>query len=224
MSPLFLVLEGIDGAGTTTQVRLIADELRARRVPVHTTAEPSSGPVGSLLRLMLTGRVTGASWQQLALLFAADRADHLDSEIVPNLREGVTVISDRYDHSSVAYQATSASDSGSTPALRGGATSADGALDLDVVAWIRGLNRFARRPDLTVVLDVPAAVAAERRRARSGRTELFDDDALQARLGAFYADLEQHFPGERIVHIDGTQPLAAVTAAVLAAMASVSRT
>jgi dTMP kinase len=209
MSSLFLVLEGIDGAGTTTQARAVADALRARRVPVHTTAEPSSGPVGSLLRLMLTGRVTGASWQQMALLFAADRADHLDSEILPNLREGVTVISDRFDHSSVAYQAISAS--------------ADGALDLDVVAWIRGLNRFARRPDLTVVLDVPAAIAAERRRARSGRTELFDDDALQARLCAFYADLEQHFPGEHIAHVDGTQSPADVTAAVLAAIASVSR-
>lgn len=223
MSPLFLVLEGIDGAGTTTQARAVADALRARRVPVHTTAEPSSGPVGSLLRLMLTGRVTGASWQQMALLFAADRADHLDSEILPNLREGVTVISDRFDHSSVAYQALSAGYGESAPALRGGASSADGALDLDVVAWIRGLNRFARRPDLTVVLDVPVAVAAERRRARSGRTELFDDDALQARLGAFYADLEQHFPNERIVHVDGAQSPADVTAAVLAAIASVSR-
>jgi dTMP kinase len=200
----FIVIEGVDGSGTTTQCRLLAERLRAERVPVHTTAQPSAGPVGSLLRLMLTGRVAGAgqerpAWQQLALLFAADRIDHLDSEILPNLREGLCVICDRYDHSSVAYQSVA----GEGP---------------NAIAWIRELNRFARRPDLTIVLDVPPAVAAERRRARSGRSEIFDDDPLQARLCAFYAGLEQHFAGERIVHVDGARPEDEVAAAVLAAV------
>ena len=200
----FIVIEGVDGSGTTTQCRLLAERLRAERVPVHTTAQPSSGPVGSLLRLMLTGRVAGAgqerpAWQQFALLFAADRVDHLDTEIMPNLREGLHVICDRYDHSSVAYQSVA----GDGPAA---------------TAWIRELNRFARRPDLTIVLDVPPAVAAERRRARSGRSEIFDDDPLQARLCAFYAALEQHFAGERIVHVDGARPLDEVATAVLAAV------
>ena len=204
MSGRLIVLEGVDGSGTTTQCQLLALSLRAERLPVHTTAQPSAGPVGSLLRLMLTGRVTGVgqarpAWQQLALLFAADRVDHLDVEILPNLRDGVSVICDRYDHSSVAYQSVSG----------------DGR---DTIAWIRELNRYARRPDLTVVLDVPPAVAAARRRARNGRAEIFDDDPLQARLCAFYAALEQHFPGERIVHLDGSLPSDQVATAVLAAV------
>jgi len=200
----FIVLEGVDGSGTTTQCRLLAERLRAERALVHTTAQPSAGPVGSLLRLMLAGRVLGAghqspAWNELALLFAADRVDHLDSEILPNLREGLYVICDRYDHSSVAYQSVS----GDGP---------------ETIAWIRELNRFARRPDLTIVLDVPPAVAAARRRARSGRAEIFDAGPLQARLCAFYAALEQHFAGEPIVHIDGARPVDEVATAVLAAV------
>jgi dTMP kinase len=200
----FIVLEGVDGSGTTTQCRLLAERLRAERAPVHTTAQPSSGPVGALLRLMIAGRVVGPglerpAWSQLALLFAADRIDHLDSEIVPNLRDGLYVICDRYDHSSVAYQSVTG----------------EGA---HVIAWIRELNRFARRPDLTIVLDVPPAVAAARRRARNARKEIFDDDPLQAQLCAFYAGLEQHFAGERIVHIDGARPVEEVATAVLAAV------
>jgi dTMP kinase len=200
----FIVLEGVDGSGTTTQCRLLAERLRAERALVHTTAQPSAGPVGALLRLMLAGRVVAAgherpAWNELALLFAADRVDHLDAEILPNLREGLNVICDRYDHSSVAYQSVA----GDGP---------------QAIAWIRELNRFARRPDLTIVLDVPPAVAAARRRARSGRAEIFDDDPLQARLCAFYTGLEQHFAGERIVHIDGSQPQEQVATAVLAAV------
>lgn len=204
MTGRFIVLEGVDGSGTTTQCQLLAQSLRAERLPVHTTAQPSAGPVGALLRLMLGGRIHGAgqeppAWNEFALLFAADRIDHLDVEILPNLREGLWVICDRYDHSSVAYQSVS----GEGP---------------DTIAWIRELNRHARRPDLTIVIDVPPAIAAARRRARSGRTEIFDDDPLQARLCAFYAALEQHFPGERIAHVDGSQPSDQVATAVLAAV------
>jgi dTMP kinase len=186
-----IVLEGVDGAGTTTQARLLCEHLRARNLPVHASAQPSQGPIGSLLRQALTGRVVlgGAApapgWKTMALLFAADRMDHLDSELLPNLAEGITVVCDRYDHSSVAYQS-----------VAGG-----GAL---AIAWIRELNRHARRPDLTIVLRVPAELAAERRRQRQGQAELFDDDQVQRRLCAFYDGLAEHFPGERIVQVDGT--------------------
>jgi dTMP kinase len=188
-----IVFEGVDGAGTTTQARLLCERMRALNLPVHATAEPSQGPVGSLLRQALTGRVVvpGATsarepaWTTMALLFAADRMDHLDSEIEPNLADGVSVVCDRYDHSSVAYQS-----------VAGGGP--------DAIAWIRELNRFARRPDLTLVLNVPAQVAAERRRARRGRAEIFDADEVQTRLCAFYAGLPGHFPGERVVLVDGT--------------------
>ena len=188
---LLIVLEGVDGAGTTTQSARLCDAMRAK-LPVQTTREPSIGPIGALLRQALTGRWVTPSpvgprapgWVTLSLLFAADRQDHLEAEVLPLLAEGVNVVSDRYYHSSAAYQSISAG--------RGSET----------IAWIRELNRHARRPDLTIVLDVPPAVAEQRRRARGGR-ELFDDDDLQVRLSAFYANLETHFPGETIVHVAG---------------------
>jgi dTMP kinase len=201
----FIVLEGIDGAGTTTQVDLLARALRKRGLPVHNTREPSDGPVGTLIRQVLQGRVVvpgvsgprPPSWATMALLFAADRVDHLDAEVVPNLLDGVTVLSDRYDYSSAAYQSADAS----TP----------GALD-----WIKTLNARARRPDLTIVLDVKPSVAAKRRHERAGRPELYDDAELQERLAQFYGTLEKHYPGERIVHLDGEREVDAVHADVCA--------
>jgi dTMP kinase len=200
-----IVLEGVDGAGTTTHARLLGDALRGLRVPLHLTAEPSNGPIGTLLRLTLSGRVVAGgisgsprppAWNTMALLFAADRLDHLDSELLPNLREGVSVVCDRYDHSSIAYQS-----------LTGGGPEA--------IAWLREINRHARRPDLTIVLDVPLEVAAERRRRRRGSTEIFDADELQAKLCEFYAGLERYFPGEPIVHVESVGSVEEVAARVL---------
>ncbi|HKU36653.1 MAG TPA: dTMP kinase, partial [Polyangiales bacterium] len=164
----------------------------------------STGPIGALLRQALTGRwVTptpfgprAPSAISMALLFAADRQDHLEAEVSPLLAEGVNVISDRYYHSSVAYQS-----------LAGGGA--------DQIAWIRELNKHARRPDLTIVLDVSASVAEQRRRARGGR-ELFDDAEFQQRLGEFYAGLERHFEGEPIVHVQGDRGVDVVAADILA--------
>jgi dTMP kinase len=84
----FLVLEGIDGAGTTTQVARLAAALTADGIPVLTTREPSDGPVGVLLRQALARRVEGLSDAALALLFAADRVHHLAAEVEPALAEG----------------------------------------------------------------------------------------------------------------------------------------
>jgi dTMP kinase len=189
----FIVLEGVDGAGTTTHTRELAQWLKARGVAQFTTAEPSSGPIGSLLRQTLTGRMVRSAaagagvqppaWNTMALLFAADRLDHCESEILPQLREGATVISDRYYHSSVAYQS-----------VTGGG--------VEAISWIRELNRFAKRPDLTIVLDVTAEVAAERRSRRRGNAEIFDADEIQRQLCSFYMTLDRYFPGERIVHVD----------------------
>lgn len=199
-----IVLEGVDGAGTTTQSARLCAAL-AERTQVRQTREPSTGPVGALLRQALTGRWVspgerGAQpphWATLALLFAADRHDHLEVEVLPLLAAGVSVVSDRYYHSSVAYQSLSAGAS------------------LDTVGWIRTLNQHARRPDLTIVLDVPAEVAEQRRNARGGR-ELFDEPELQRKLVDFYARLEAHFPGEAIVHVAGDRPIDEVSAAILA--------
>jgi dTMP kinase len=187
---LFVVLEGIDGAGTTTQAERLCAHLRAERRLVHVTREPSTGPIGAQIRLVLTGRINLPVTHQaeaMALLFAADRLDHVTTVIDPHLRDGYVVISDRYDMSSLAYQSTTAGER--APA--------------EVVAWIRELNRFARRPDVTLVIDVSPEVAAARRRARGGAAELFDENDLQARLAATYRRAEELVPGDRVIHVDG---------------------
>lgn len=196
----FIVLEGVDGAGTTTHTKLLQAHFQTRGLPVRTTREPSDGPVGMLLRQILTGRIVvpgmrggrPPSWTTMALLFAADRMDHGEATIVPNLMDGVTVLSDRYDYSSVAYQSTT-----------GGGTD-------DVVTWVRELNRHARRPHLTLVLDVPSEVAAERRQSRGAGREMYDDGELQETLGRFYTNIEQYFPDDNIVHVDANRPMEAV--------------
>lgn len=202
----FIVLEGIDGSGTTTQCSLLADRFADRGLPTHVTREPSDGPVGVLIRQILTGRVVTPgqqgsrppSWATMAALFAADRLDHLEAEINPNLLDGVNVICDRYDHSSVAYQTVSS----------------DGADD--VAAWVLELNRHARRPDLTVVLDVDAKVAAARRDLRSGSPELYEVSEMQGELARFYAKIDELFRNDTMVHIDANQGVDEVAEAVWA--------
>jgi dTMP kinase len=186
----FLVLEGIDGAGTTTQVARLAERLRASKVPVRATREPSDGPVGVLVRQGLTGRVVvpggrAPGWATMALLFAADRMDHVESEIEPFVADGGVVLSDRYDASSLAYQSVSS-----------------GSEAKEAVEWIRTLNRYVRRPDLTIVLDLPPDVAAERRAQRGELAQLYEQNEVQRALAAFYKDLARHMPSDRIVVVE----------------------
>src|SRR5690606_1380005 len=143
-----IVLEGIDGAGTTTQAERLAELLRGWGKSVVLTREPTSGPIGRLLRTTLGGGLTDAEgervdldWAAMALLFAADRLDHVRREIEPALLRGEVVISDRYDLSSLVYQS---------------ATCPEGA---SATPWLTQLNARARRPDLTLVLDIPPEVA-----------------------------------------------------------------
>lgn len=201
----FVVLEGIDGSGTTTQVARLADRLRTARVQVRATHEPSDGPVGTLVRQVLTGRIIvpggrAPGWATMALLFAADRMDHVESEIEPFLAEGGIVVSDRYDASSLAYQSVSS-----------------GAESRGAVEWIRTLNRHVRRPDLTIVLDLPPDVAADRRLLRGEAAQLYDQNEVQRALAAFYRDLAKHMPDDRVVLVDAGGTVDEVHARVWAA-------
>ncbi len=201
----FVVFEGIDGSGTTTQIQRYAAHLKAQKRLVHVTREPSGGPVGVMLRLALSHRVVLPSAfeaQTMALLFAADRLDHLASEVDPFLRDGAVVLSDRYDLSSLAYQSASAKD-------------ADPA---ETIAWIRSLNRHARRPDVTVVVNVTPEVAEARRRSRGGSAELYDDEGLQARLARAYREAEVLVPGDVVVHVDGNGGVEEVFQAIVQAL------
>lgn len=201
---LFVVVEGIDGCGSTTHAKLLAKALKTRGSEVLLTCEPSSGPIGGLIRQVLQRRLFVAdasgprnfAWSTMALLFAADRMDHLDSTIAPALRSGAVVVSDRYDLSSLAYQS---------------ATAHNGA---ESIPWIRELNAQALRPDVTIVIDVPAEVAEERRRTRGGAPELFDARELQARLAGVYARAEELVPHDRVWHVPGVGEVQEVAARV----------
>jgi dTMP kinase len=186
----FIVLEGIDGSGTTTHVARLADRLRGLKLPVRTTREPSDGPIGALVRQVLTGRVIvpggrAPNWATMALLFAADRVDHVEAEIEPWVNEGGIMISDRYDASSLAYQSVSSGRAGS-----------------DAVEWIRTLNRDCRRPDLTIVLDVNFEEAARRRDERGEPAQLYEQNEVQRALAVFYRDLAKHLPKDRVTLVD----------------------
>ena len=189
-----IVLEGIDGAGTTTQARRLVEALRQRGRAAHLTREPSDGPVGLLLREMLAGRHAPVDATTLALLFAADRADHIQREVEPALRDGQVVISDRWYHSSLAYQGTG-----------------------EERAWIGELNRRARTPELTIFLEVDPDVAARRRDAAGRDEEIFDRVSTQRRVAAGYREVNAALVerGERIVTLDGELSPDAVAAEVL---------
>jgi dTMP kinase len=188
----FIVLEGIDGAGTTTQTARLVDRLRAEtKAPVKVTREPSDGPIGALVRQVLTGRIVSPGgrapgWATMALLFAADRMDHVESEIEPFMAQGGVVVSDRYDASSLAYQSVSSG--------RGGERA---------VEWIRQLNKHAMRPDLTVVVELPAEMAAARREVRGEPAQLYEQNEVQRALVEFYRDLAKHMPNDNVVTVDG---------------------
>lgn len=195
-----IVLEGLDGAGTTTQARRLVAHLGER---AHLTREPSDGPVGKLIRAMLTGghAIDGAAISQgtFGLLFAADRLDHLQREVEPALAAGQLVVSDRWYHSSLAYQGTGA--------------------DRD---WITTLNSRARRPELTIFLQVRPEVAAARR-AKAGRTEeLFEAIEMQRAVDAGYKATisELGAAGERIEIIDGEASEDQVFAAIVSLVGS----
>jgi dTMP kinase len=195
----FIVLEGLDGAGTTTQSRLLGEALRSAGRRAHVTAEPSGGPVGSLLRQVLQRRVNGGAGDgfdadALALLFAADRLDHLSAEVLPRLAAGEDVVSDRYTLSSLAYQSLTTGDP----------------------AWVEEINGRARAPDLTIFLRVRPGLALGRRRGAGTTPELYEVDAFQRRVARSYeralAALRRR--GQRIEVLDGEQPVEVVAAAV----------
>jgi dTMP kinase len=198
----FVVLEGIDGSGTTTQAALAARSLRSDGLTVWETREPSDGPIGTLIRQALKGRLGlpaftgGLTERTLALMFAADRLDHLEAEILPALRRGEVVICDRYLLSSLAYQ---------------GATCP--------IGWVEEINAGAITPDLTLFLDVQPETAAHRRAGRGGLPEIFEGADRQRRVSRQYAvAIRRLQKRERIVRIAGDRPPEEVAADVLNAI------
>lgn len=197
----FIAIEGIDGSGTTLQTRALAGWLRTRGHTVVETREPSGGAIGQLVRQRLGVHADPLSPAALALLFAADRLDHVAREIEPATREGAVVLTDRYLLSSLAYQS----------------------LDCDL-AWVRTINRAAPVPDFYLFLRVPAEVAFARVQQRTAQgqaaAERFDALELQQRIAGLYESaLGDPALGE-VVAVDGDRPPEAVTRALAEACAA----
>ena len=190
----FVVLEGLDGAGTTTQAGLVAAALRERGKDVCLTAEPSDGPLGRVARAHVRHEIS-LSPEAIALTFVADRADHLARVIRPALEAGQWVVCDRYVLSTLAYQ---------------------GAEGVDRL-WVLRASGSLLAPDLTMFLDVPAAHRRARMASRAA-TERYEDAALQDELSSSYRtsiDLLSS-EGHRIATVAGTGDPEAVCRAIMA--------
>jgi len=191
-SGLFIAFEGGEGVGKTTQARLVAIWLREQGYDVVTTHEPGATKIGMRLRaLLLDTTHAGMSAHCEALLYAADRAEHVAKVIDPALERGAVVITDRYIDSSLAYQG----------AGRGQA-----------IADIASLNSWAtdgREPDLTVLLDMDPAEGLSRRTRSADRLEAEPLD-FHRRVRAGFLTLARSKP-EHYLTIDATAPLGAIT-------------
>ena len=144
----FICIEGLDGCGKTTQSKLLAKKLRKSHNAVY-TAEPSRGKIGTYIRNSYLYGEKRLSIVLEALLFAADRIEHVETEVIPALKEGRLVISDRYVYSSLAYQ---------------------GAAGLSL-EWIDKVNEHALKPDLAVFIDVDLETVMDRLKAKKSVME-----------------------------------------------------
>jgi dTMP kinase len=195
-----VAIEGLDGAGITTQASRLVAFLNARGHRAIQTAEPSAGDIGELIRRRLastTGLGVPGTLRTMSLLFAADRLDHFHRVVAPALAEGTTVVSDRWYHSSLAYQRTG--------------------VERD---WIMALNRYTRTPDVTLFLEVRPEVGATRREGAGRRRELFHDATIQHDAATGYRITlgELRAAGERIDVINGEESPDVVFTAVLHAL------
>jgi dTMP kinase len=181
---VLVVLEGIDGAGKTTQAALLAERLAAGGVTVVRAKEPTDGPHGTRLRASArTGRLPPE--EELAL-FEADRREHVANVIAPALARGDVVLLDRYYFSTAAYQ---------------------GARGLDADDIVARNERFAPVPDFLVILDVPVDVGLARIRERGdGEGNLFERREALARCATIFAALDRPY----CIRLDGARPAGAV--------------
>lgn len=198
----FVTLEGGEGAGKSTQAARLADWLKEQGIDVLVTREPGGSERAEILRdFLLQGLVAPFGAEAEAVFFAVARADHVKQTVLPALKAGKWVISDRFLDSTWAYQGTEG-----VPRER--------LAELDEIA-VGG-----SRPDLTLILDIPAAEGLGRIGGRGGGPDRFERDieALHERRRAAYLEIARREP-DRCVVIDATAGEAEVADAIRAAVA-----
>ena len=188
MEAKFITLEGIEGSGKTSSIKSITDLLDSKRISYVVTREPGGSSIGSELRSILLDPKTEISSEVELLLMLADRKDHVEKVILPNLKTGNWVISDRFMDSSIAYQ--------------GGGRKLDKKM---IDSFSRNLN--LPNPDLTLLFDVPVEISLSRVKAR-GELDRFEQEKLDFhnRIREAYLELaEQNV--NRIQIIDSSREI-----------------
>ena len=175
----YVVLEGMDGSGKTTQAKLLVDFLKENGFKVLHVTEPSKNPIGVFLSdTILKG---GFSADAIAISFAADRMVHFEKVIKPAMREYDFIISDRNFYSSLVYQPLFGSR----------------------FEWVKDINRYAVTPDLTFLIDIPVDVFLERR----GETDvIFEKEDFQKKVRQGYLDLPEKLKCDFVI-IDGVNAI-----------------
>jgi len=164
----FIVFEGIDGSGKSTQFRMLSENLENAKYEVVRTKEPTpQRPIGKLIREILYENKNNVPEESLALLFAADRIDHINSIIKPALEEGSIVLSDRYVYSSFAYQSKGMQK------------------EIDLT-WLSSINRYAIDPDIVVFLDITPEEGLKRGDKRIQDHTYFGSLKQQKRIRSVY--------------------------------------
>ncbi|HNW09342.1 MAG TPA: dTMP kinase [bacterium] len=178
----FIAIEGLDGSGASTQTARIADHFKTGKKSFWTTQEPTSSVIGGIIKSSLTGDWKMVNPYSLQLLFAADRANHLTKDIIPRLAKGLTVITDRYFLSSLAY----------------------GSLDINDDDWLYNINSQFILPDLTILLKVSPKVCLTRIKDNRQSLELFEQAEKLQKVWRAYELLSKKYPGIKV--IDGEKP------------------
>lgn len=178
---LFIAFEGLDGSGSSIQASLLAGLLQKEGYRVLHTKEPTNNLIGGLIRAQLTG-AWKSSQDCLQLLFAADRANHLEKEIVPALTNGKVVVIDRYAFSNIAY----------------------GSVDLEAsTKWLKQINEYFIEPDVTFVIKTSPSICALRLKKSRYKMELFSQEEKLKKVWKIYEELIEQ--NKNVYVINGEQ-------------------
>jgi dTMP kinase len=179
----FVCVEGLDKSGKTSQSILLVEELCKKGFDAIYTTEPSNGEIGKFIKKYVLRRKNRVPAVVEALLFAADRADHVENEIKPMLAKGKIVVSDRYVYSSLAYQGAAG-------------------LNLD---WIKEINKQALKPDLAIYIDIPVEHLLQRYKKDKSVMERLE---TQKKVEEIYNKLVQK--GE-LIRVNGKRSIEEIT-------------
>jgi len=188
---LFVDVEGLDGAGATTQVRLLTLKFRELGISVFDTKEPTINIIGGLIRGLLRGDHRMIPMDAFQFLFVADRRHHLQSEITPILKDKHLLITERYLWASIAF----------------------GSIDLDK-KWLMSLHKYCYLPDLTFFLKVRPRTCIRRKRSDRFALEFFEKEKQLKEIWETYKWLARQFP-RYIITINGEQPIEKVNEEII---------